>query len=456
MYSESRAIGYGLAASVVVHLCVFVLVGIWVGVIAIPYIPTQTAEPDPEVTMLFAKDIMVEPAPPAAEKTPESAVPEPEAAKKNKARERYIRTTQNDEAEKAPEKNAFVSDKNTVASAKLAPAPGGALDMPTTKGIGIPTMELADRDYKDGEIKNDSAPSGVMAPPQSVPQEPAKVAEPPKPQSKPEPPTPPPAQAPAPVAQPPAQPPLVPQIKQPDPPPPAPPTKKPAEVPTPVPGAPQMAKKEDSVVEQQMKELEQSLAKADREHLPIEMRKPEPMTPDSPPEPKTEPQSQPEPKPKSEPPAEMAPPPPAPKAIPIAEPVRNTPKPEKNAFQPHTRTSENAGTISNMGMVDSVNAAATPTGRYMKRVTSAIEKKWHKLRQEKADFVEPGKLRLKFFVNKAGRPEDVSIVFNEANAVLTDFSLSAILLADIPPIPTDLLPILEKERVEMQYDIVIY
>lgn len=139
------------------------------------------------------------------------------------------------------------------------------------------------------------------------------------------------------------------------------------------------------------------------------------------------------------------------------DPVVNTlPKPRENAFQPQTRTSSVKGTISNRGTTDSVNAAATPTGRYMRQVTSSIERKWHSLRKVHQDFVEPGKLRIRFYVNKDGKTEDITILDNKANAVLTDFSLTAILKAEIPPIPKDLLPILEKERVEIEYDIVIY
>jgi hypothetical protein len=59
-------------------------------------------------------------------------------------------------------------------------------------------------------------------------------------------------------------------------------------------------------------------------------------------------------------------------------------------------------------------------------------------------------------VNKNGKPEDLKIVFAEANAVMTDFTISSILEAGIPPIPKDLLPILDKERFEIEYDVVIY
>jgi outer membrane biosynthesis protein TonB len=146
----------------------------------------------------------------------------------------------------------------------------------------------------------------------------------------------------------------------------------------------------------------------------------------------------------------------APRAIPVATPVVNTPRPEKEAFQPETHRSAVRGKISNIGNEDAAAAAATPVGRYMRQVTSAIEKKWHQYRLARADAIEPGKMGLRFFVNKNGKIEDLEFLFKESNPMMEDFTIEAILKADIPPIPRDLLPILEKERVEITYDIVIH
>jgi outer membrane biosynthesis protein TonB len=199
------------------------------------------------------------------------------------------------------------------------------------------------------------------------------------------------------------------------------------------PEQPQLAKKEDARAETMMKDLDAALAKK------------EAKTQDQPPTSAAV-------LPLMRSPEEKA----SPSAIPTASPVKNTVRPEKNAFQPETHRGAVKGTISNVGGEDAVNAAVTPVGRYMRQVTGAIEKKWHQYRLARADAVEPGKMGLRFFVNKNGKVEDLEFTFKESNALMEDFTIEAILKADIPPIPKDLLPILEKERVEINYDIVIH
>jgi hypothetical protein len=44
----------------------------------------------------------------------------------------------------------------------------------------------------------------------------------------------------------------------------------------------------------------------------------------------------------------------------------------------------------------------------------------------------------------------------EADPRMTDFTLRAIRDAEIPPIPLDLLPMLDNERFEVEYDVIIY
>ena len=45
---------------------------------------------------------------------------------------------------------------------------------------------------------------------------------------------------------------------------------------------------------------------------------------------------------------------------------------------------------------------------------------------------------------------------NDANAIMVDFTLSAILEADIPPMPAEILDILEDETLDVTYDVIIY
>lgn len=124
-------------------------------------------------------------------------------------------------------------------------------------------------------------------------------------------------------------------------------------------------------------------------------------------------------------------------------------------FSHETRQRKLRGTLSNQG-TPSFDAKATPTGRYLSRVTQAIERKWRAHVDLNREFVTWADLRVTFKIDKDGMVHDLKIPRAEANAVIKDFTLSAILEAELPPIPADLWEILEGEQIEMSYDIVIY
>jgi len=367
MRSEKQIWILGAIGSVVVHLVLLFLfaLGLRLPTAAMTKIPPP---PEPEITVVMATSVE----PPAAKKE-ETPPPVAEPPKpKPKKLDHYIRTTQNEEAKEAPKNPTFESDRNTVAGARNAPAEKGDPNMPTTKGVDQPTLELADREYKEGELKHDSAP---------VPNQPVAKASPP--------PTPP-----------------TPQVK-PQPPQPKKPTQ-------------EIAKKEDAPAEKILQEAKQAVdekgelpkpkmadtpSKADA--LP-EMKAPaeEPLIPRAIPMPSTPTLRQP--------------------TLDLPPPLPSVAHPEKGAFMPQTRVARMKGTISNRAHDDMVDAASTPTGRYMQKVMSAIEQRWQRHCKDQADFTAPGKMRLHFYVNKNGKPEDIRFVFSEANAVCVDFTLSPI------------------------------
>ncbi len=323
--ADNRILGYGVAGSLAMHVLLFCALALSMGMGRVNQIPRTMPEPEPVVTMVFPEDI---------KEMPPEEIPKPKTEP-----QRYIRTTQNEDAINAPTKTDFVSDRNTVASAKLAPDPAGVAGMPTLNGVNIPTTELVNREFKDGEIKNDSA---LPAPPP------------------------------------------------------------------------------------------QKIVSETKEHLPLEIRRagdppeqaPEMKTPDEPP---------------------------LPTALAMASPSA------KDTFAPQTRTSAAKGTLSNLGAENAVNATATATGRYTRQVTAAIEEKWNRCLKQKNFLVDPGKLRLFFYVDKNGRinPDELSIVFNEATAELMDIARKSILEADIPKIPEELLLTLDQGRFGIEYDAVL-
>jgi hypothetical protein len=144
-----------------------------------------------------------------------------------------------------------------------------------------------------------------------------------------------------------------------------------------------------------------------------------------------------------------------PHAIPTAAPVSKAKAAEKDAFQSKTRRSAVSGSLGNVGGEDAVNAAATPRGRFESQAKFAIEQKWVQLTSEHPEVLDQGKLGLRFYINKRGKVENLKVVFNEATVELEEIAKQAILAAEIPPIPKDLLPMLENERLPVDYDVVI-
>ena len=320
-----------------------------------------------------------------------------------------MRTTQNEASSEKPKNAAFISDRNTKASATKAADPTATSPMPTTEGLKFQMNELANRDYRDGDIKEDAAKKSAAAPKtQPTPQKPQPTAA----ASPPAPPTPPPAPPPQAIASAPTSSPLA----------------------------------------KMMEEADKDLARVDMNRLPLEVRKPEPQKqqPDAPPPSPPKPQMR-----------EVADSPPVPKAVPVSEDVlKTTSNPKDKAFMPFTRTSENKGTLSNRGAEDSVDAEDTAKGRYIREVNSQVERKWHLFRALRRDMVTPGNLKLEFYINAKGKVENLRIVDGaESTTLLSEFTVRAIREAEIPPMPKEvqeLLPIMDKQRLKMVYNVLIY
>lgn len=163
----------------------------------------------------------------------------------------------------------------------------------------------------------------------------------------------------------------------------------------------------------------------------------------------------PEPSPRTSPPADTR------TALrePEVEPQARSPAPPADAapaFQAQKEKTRLRGSITRRGEA-SVDAADTPVGRYIRQVTSAVEKEWHRKRRQHADFVTYGTIRLEFYVTPEGRVEDLTIKNRDgANAIMQDFTLSAVLDARIPPMPAGLPALSGRDRLLITYDIIVY
>ena len=103
-----------------------------------------------------------------------------------------------------------------------------------------------------------------------------------------------------------------------------------------------------------------------------------------------------------------------------------------------------------------MDVEASELGKYKKTVTQAIERKWHRYRQNYADYATFGSLRLKFKVNGSGKPINLKTVRNNSNAIMTEFTLKSVIDADIPPMPKKINELLKGRGLEITYDVIIY
>lgn len=394
--SRDRELPIAIAGSLLVHLLLFLLLAV------LFTNPTKwefkaaevAAKPkEKEVTLIFPEQLIPLP-------LPKPTVPLPK-------QEIYMRTTQNEASSEKPKTPAFISDRNTKASATKAPDPNSNNPMPTTQGLKFQMKELANRDYRDGEIMEDAAQKSTAAP--KIQPKLQTSATPPIPRT---PPPPPPPAASQTIA----------------------------------------AAASSSPLAKMIEDADKDLARLDMRRPLSESRKPEPQMkePDSPPPTPQQPKMR-----------EVAESPPVPKAIPVSDDVlKTTSKPQDKAFMPFTRTSENKGTISNRGTEDAVDAEGSPKGKYIRAVTSQVEKKWHLYRALRRDMVSPGSLQVEFFVNAKGQIENLRIVNDrESTTLLSEFTVRAIRDAEIPPMPRevmDMLPIMDKQRLKIEYNVLIY
>lgn len=426
-HSSNNNLRIAITGTLVVHALLFVLLA-WLFAQEAAHKLWQQANKPPkekEVTLIFPEQLM----PP-----PEVVKPKPPPPPPQKP-EVYMRTSQNQEADSAPKNAAFIADRNTKASTKMAPSPDGTEPLPSMNGLKLPTRELADRDNHDGDLKDDARPK---SPERSIPM------------MQPQPPQPPAPAAPK-TEMKPQQMASQPQAAQPQ----------------PQPQQTAKAKPDTTPLTKMMEEADKELAKVDKNLLPIEVKKPDAMQkkPDAPPKPEPKPEPAPTPKPEmaQQTPPESMPQKPVPKALPVLDDeviTRTTPNQAPNSFTPFTRRSQTKGTISNRGTEDAVDAEATPKGRYIRQVTGQVEKKWHIYRLLRRDGVTYGSLQVVFYVNKQGKVEDLRIVNDkESNPILTGFTLQAIRDADIPPMPADVIPSLpmnDQERLKVEYNVLIY
>lgn len=532
--THDKNLRIAITGSLLVHGLLFMLLAWMFAGDAAHRLWKQSVQPPRErtVTLIFPQQVIAEDKETEKEKAKEEEKKKEKEREKEKEKEpepqkkkeippppaipQYIRSTQNTPTAEAPKNPAFISDRNTKAATVLAPSPAASADekMPTTGGIKTVALELVDREWRNGEVREDTAPAAAK----STPKQPEQMAQPQPPQrptilkpkdAAPTPtpqqmaqtqPPPPPAQPPAPPAQPQQQPPAPPPqpmaqpqvAAQPPAPLPLPPPEPDAK---PQPQAPPLLAQVTPVtmpLSRILDEGEKDLAREGKNRLSIELKKAESATSTPLPQPQDSPPLLPTPVPVPTPAQPMAQPPqqtppptptpptttpparevaqtppttppekPTPKALPVmSEPLERPPPgmQDPRSYVPFTRTTRTMSTISNRGDVPSVDAAESPLGRYIRQVEGEIGRVWHANHNWRKD-TPPGRVVITFWVTKQGKVEGVVIDDQtHSSLLLNEISLLAIKRAKIPPMPQEVyseLPEFEpnRRRFDMNFNI---
>lgn len=124
-------------------------------------------------------------------------------------------------------------------------------------------------------------------------------------------------------------------------------------------------------------------------------------------------------------------------------------------YQPQTRITRIQGNISNRGRRSSVDAVSTPLGRYKKMLSDAIGSRWYYYVNDQMGLLTMGTVELRFIVTKDGKAKKVQVVRNSSNESFASCSVRAVVEAEIPPIPAELIPMLDNGQIEIEYSFTI-
>jgi len=143
--------------------------------------------------------------------------------------------------------------------------------------------------------------------------------------------------------------------------------------------------------------------------------------------------------------------------MPPQDKVEDAPKPtpaspEDPAFRGFQRKAAIRGSISRSGR-SALDVADTPEGRYQAMVSRAVELEWQRNCARHRDFITPGYLTVRFFVDPGGKVRSVQFVGEMATGeVQKGFTLNSIRDAQIPAMPAEVRKQLDGEPLELIFN----
>jgi len=124
---------------------------------------------------------------------------------------------------------------------------------------------------------------------------------------------------------------------------------------------------------------------------------------------------------------------------------------ETKAFQGNQRRTAMTGSISRNGR-SALNVDESAEGRYQALIGKAVELEWQRNCVRHRDFITPGFLTVRFYIEPSGRVRSVHFVGDmETGEVQKGFTLSSIREAEIPAMPKELAEFYEGDAMELVF-----
>jgi len=141
--------------------------------------------------------------------------------------------------------------------------------------------------------------------------------------------------------------------------------------------------------------------------------------------------------------------------VPKAEPKELPPEvakptpPDAKPFQGFQRKTAVLGSISRTGR-SALDVDDSELGRYQAQISRAVEQEWQRNCMRHRDFITPGFLTVRFFVEGSGKVKSVQFVGDmETGEVQKGFTLNSIRNAEIPAMPHSLKKAYEGDTLEL-------
>jgi hypothetical protein len=122
------------------------------------------------------------------------------------------------------------------------------------------------------------------------------------------------------------------------------------------------------------------------------------------------------------------------------------------AFKGNQSKTAIRGSISRTGR-SALDVVDTPMGRYHAKISRAVELEWQRNCVRRRDFIVPGYLTARFFLDAQGRVTSVNLVGEiEGGEIQKGFTLDSIREAEIPAMPADVKKEMDGESLELIFN----